>query len=136
MTRTLADFIGSYTLTRKIIDTRAQAESRFEGTAQITPAAGALYKETGELIMGDQRFQAERSYLWQPKDDRIEVLFADGRPFHDFDPDLGGKATEHLCGADWYRGGYDFTNWPDWTVTWDVDGPRKDYRSVTLFNKR
>jgi len=134
MSRGLADFLGRYRLTRQIEDARAQAQSRFEGEAVIAATSdGASYREVGQLIMDGQRFEAERSYIWRQKGARIDVLFADGRPFHDFDPVAGGKATEHLCGADWYRGGYDFKSWPEWSVTWDVSGPRKQYRSVSVY---
>lgn len=135
--RGLADFIGAYDVSRVIEDARAGGESRFEGQAVISPDRdGAIYRETGDLILNDQRFQADRSYLWRAQGGRIEVLFEDGRPFHDFDPQIGGQATEHLCGDDMYRGGYDFSQWSCWAVTWDVKGPRKDYRSVTWYVRR
>ena len=136
MSRGLADFLGRYRLTRQIEDARAQAQSRFEGEAVIAAISdGASYREVGQLVMNGQRFEAERSYIWRQEGPRIGVSFADGRPFHDFDPVAGGKATEHLCGADWYRGGYDFRSWPEWSVTWDVSGPRKRYRSVSVYNR-
>ncbi|MCF2872205.1 DUF6314 family protein [Octadecabacter sp. G9-8] len=132
--RTLADFIGAYDVSRVIDDAHAGGQSRFEGRAVIAPDdAGAVYTETGHLIVNAQRFQAERSYLWRENGPRVDVLFADGRAFHDFDPQAGGHAAEHLCGEDMYRGGYDFSEWSCWAVTWDVQGPRKDYRSVTWY---
>jgi len=134
--RGLADYVGRYKVARQIEDARAKASSTFEGEAEIVATQdGATYTERGFLVMGEQRFAAERTYLWRSAGTRIDVLFADGRPFHDFDPVAGGKATEHLCGADWYRGGYGLTDWPVWTVTWDVEGPRKSYRSVTTYSK-
>ncbi len=135
MTRGLVDFLGRYKVVRHIKDARAQSQSAFEGEAEIAGNQdSAVYEERGQLILNDQRFEAERSYLWRSAPDQIEVLFEDGRAFHDFDPTLGGKATEHLCGADWYRGGYDVSQWPVWTVTWEVEGPRKLYRSVTSYS--
>lgn len=134
MSRGLRDFVGRYKIVRQIKDTRAQVESRFEGEAEIALTDnGADYGEKGLLIMGEQRFQAERRYLWRSSGAHIAVLFDDGRPFHDFDPLAGGRATEHLCGADWYRGGYELVNWPVWSVTWDVEGPRKLYKSSTTY---
>ena len=134
MGRSLDDFVGRFTVSRRIEDRLAGAESRFEGEASIEmDGAGAVYRETGALSVGAQRFTAERSYLWRPAGPRIEVLFADGRTFHDFDPETGGQATEHLCGADLYRGGYDFSEWTCWSLRWDVKGPRKDYTSVTWY---
>ena len=97
MSRGLADFLGRYRLTRQIEDARAQVQSRFEGEAVIAATSdGASYREVGQLVMNGQRFEAERSYIWQQKGARIDVLFADGRPFHDFDPIAGGKATDCL----------------------------------------
>ena len=134
MSRVLMDFVGHYKIMRKIIDTRSQAECVFEGKAEVElNEGGVVYREHGQLIMGEQRFEAERTYLWRMLGPRVQVLFEDGRLFHDFDPVAGGKATEHLCGADWYYGGYEFRDWPVWSVTWDVEGPRKLYRSVTTF---
>jgi len=132
--RGLADFIGAYTVARRIEDRLSGAETTFEGTAQITATdEGADYTETGHLIMNAQRFTAQRSYVWRAAGARIDVLFADGRPFHDFDPQSGGQATQHLCGDDLYQGGYDFAEWTCWCLRWDVSGPRKDYASVTWY---
>ncbi len=111
--RGMADFLGAYAVSRRIADRLSGGETTFEGTATITAdGSGAIYKEVGALQMGTGTFTAERSYLWRPAGARIEVAFADGQPFHDFDPDQGGQATEHLCGADMYRGGMTFQNGP------------------------
>lgn len=132
--RGLAEFIGIYGVTRVIEDARAGAQSRFDGQAVIErDADGAVYVETGALRVNGQRFEAERRYLWRAQPARIFVSFADGTAFHDFDPALGGQASAHLCGDDMYRGGYNFGDWPRWSLTWDVTGPRKDYRSVTQY---
>jgi hypothetical protein len=135
MTRRLDDFFGRYSLAREIYDRRAGQVLRFTGFAEITPTdAGALYIETGEMVMPEgQVFQAQRRYLWAARGDKVQVSFDDGRAFHDFDPQQGGAATEHLCGEDMYRGGYEFSDWPHWSLTWSVSGPRKDYRSQSFF---
>lgn len=130
----LSAFIGSYDVARNIDDHKVGAHSRFDGRAVLSVLPhGAAYRETGALILNDQRFEAERNYLWHENAGRIWVCFADGRDFHDFDPILGGLASAHLCGADMYSGGYDLSDWPRWSVTWEVSGPRKNYRSVTIY---
>ncbi len=135
--RQLADFIGRFDLSRVIEDRRAGAVSRFSGQAVIAPGeGGAVYTETGVLTLNEQQFEAERRYFWVQDGVRVAVSFADGAPFHWFDPAAGGQASAHLCGADMYRGGYDLAHWPDWSVTWDVSGPRKEYRSVTRYVPR
>ncbi|MEL6958502.1 MAG: DUF6314 family protein [Pseudomonadota bacterium] len=134
MIRSLTDFLGRYAVSRTIEDHLTGQKTLFEGHAEIAGSKErASYTEVGTLRMGAQSFAAERRYEWRVAGDRIAVLFDDGRPFHDFDPSTGGQATEHLCGQDLYRGGYDFSEWTCWAVTWDVKGPRKDYRSVTWY---
>ncbi|MBT8410431.1 MAG: hypothetical protein KJP02_01365 [Octadecabacter sp.] len=131
----LSEWLGAYRVARQIDDYRAGQVATFEGTAEISASArGAIYREAGQLQMAQgAAFRAERVYLWAVQGPRIAVFFEDGRPFHDFDPRAGGATTEHLCGQDWYRGGYNVSGWPDWQVTWEVTGPRKDYRSVTRY---
>jgi hypothetical protein len=61
------------------------------------------------------------------------VLFADGRPFHAFDPGAARPEAAHDCPPDLYRVRYDFSDWPDWQAAWEVRGPRKDYRMVSRY---
>lgn len=135
MTRVLLDFIGRYALTREIDDRHAGHMLRFAGQAEIaTTPQGASYVETGKMTFPNgQAFQSERRYNWAMSDGPVWVTFDDGAAFHSFDPRTGGAASEHLCGDDMYRGGYDFGAWPRWSLTWVVAGPRKEYRSETLF---
>ena len=130
----LSKFIGLYDIERIIDDRIASVPSRFEGRAMLSMSPrGAVYFETGALILDGKRFEAERSYLWYEDGGRIGVCFADGCEFHNFDPVAGGQATTHLCGADLYQGSYDLSDWPRWSVTWEASGPRKNYRSVTSY---
>jgi hypothetical protein len=76
------------------------------------------------------RFLGERRYLWALD---LSVLFEDGRFFHKVPP-LGG-ATAHWCDPDQYDGMYDFSDWPEFAVTWHVRGPRKDYRMETQYRR-
>ena len=107
------------------------------GQATFAPnGAGLRYVETGTLTLATgARLQAERSYLWDVNGVDINVRFADGSPFHRFTPDGAAKGTSHLCGADLYNVTYDVTRWPDWSATWAVTGPRKDYVSVTQYTR-
>jgi hypothetical protein len=123
---TLADFIGTWTLSRSLAHGDG-TQARFEGQARFTPQGdGALYHEAGDLIMGQGRFHAERSYRW---DADLRVFFDDGRFFHQV-PDAGGEAA-HWCDPDQYDVVYDFSQWPRWQAVWRVRGPRKDYTSTT-----
>lgn len=131
-------FCGGYLVERAIEDALTGEVSRFAGQAEVmADEEGAVYEERGELALArGAPLVATRRYLWRPRKGLIAVLFEDGRAFHDFDPVAGGLATEHLCGEDLYRGGYQFAEWPRWSVTWEVTGPRKDYRSVTWYEPR
>jgi hypothetical protein len=129
------DFLGSWRVERLIDDRRAGVQGRFDGTAAFADEGAALrYREEGTLRLGEGRaFAATRESLWRWDRDGVEVLFADGRPFHRFVPEARGAGTDHLCGRDLYRVVYDLSAWPRWSTRWEVQGPSKSYVLRTAY---
>jgi hypothetical protein len=127
----LKDFAGRWQLTRHI-QPQDGAPAVFEGAAFWTPADGGLaYHETGQISLpGQVPMQAERRYFWA---DDLSIYFDDGRFFHRV-PCAGGQ-TGHWCAPDQYDVTYDFGGWPAFRVTWDVQGPRKAYRSTSEYRR-
>lgn len=128
----LLDFSGEWTIDRHIA-AKGSHDAAFSGHAVWRPGAdGARYKEQGQLsILGQQPLHAEREYFWTPD---LKVFFPDGRFFHDVLTD--GSECLHWCDPDTYKGRYDFSKWPVFTVAWDVSGPRKSYHSITTYRRR
>lgn len=128
---TLSDFAGAWRIERTIRHADGTA-ARFTGRAVWQPDAGGLsYHETGQMVLQNGlHFAGERRYLWA---DDLSVSFEDGRFFH-MVPPQGGE-TSHWCAPDQYTGCYDFTQWPAFTVTWRVSGPRKSYRMLTRYTR-
>ena len=133
----LHDFLGDWRISRRIDDRLSNRPGRFEGTARLVPEGQGLhYREEGTLTLGDgPAFPATRDYLWGPDRDGIAVRFADGRPFHRFEPQGRAPGTDHPCGRDLYRVTYDFTAWPEWLAEWTVQGPAKDYVMLTAYRR-
>ena len=132
---TLADFTGTWNLTRVIDDHRTQSTGRFEGVARYLPDENGLsYVETGQLYLpGQPPFQAERRYRWRDVAGVIHVEFDDGRFFHSFGATCP-NAT-HWCDPDTYHVTYDFADWPVWHSKWEVSGPRKAYKMVNSYTR-
>lgn len=152
--RQLADFVGSWTMSREIDDARAGPhlgphaggqKAHLEGHCQfLSDPGGVLQVERGLLSLPGvaQPFEASRSYLWRTEGAertleraRISVYFEDGRFFHEFDPNEDHPEAGHDCAPDRYDVRYDFSEWPEWRVRWRVVGPRKDYVSVTTYRR-
>jgi hypothetical protein len=131
----LSDFEGEWALDRQIEDRLLDAPVRFQGRAIFRPdGEGYRYQEVGQMTIGDAApMEARRAYLWFQRDGRIVVTHDDGRPFHDFDP--ADPVARHVCTPDDYRVRYDFSGWPDWSATWRVSGPRKNYRLVSRYSR-
>lgn len=132
----LADFAGRWRIRRRIDDHLAGQVARFEGLAEMQPAATMpwLWVETGELRLGDAApMSAERRYLWAEEGGRIRVRFPDGRAFHDFS--ATSLEAAHWCEPDDYRVRYDFGAWPAWQAQWRVRGPRKDYTLLSEYER-
>lgn len=133
-----SDFAGNWHLARRIDDRHGGMRGEFTGTALLTPMGddGLDYVETGQMRFGTAPpMQATRAYRWQFLPDRVVIRFADGGDFHSFTPTGQAAGTDHPCGEDYYTVTYDFTRWPDWRATWVVNGPRKDYTSVTDYTR-
>ncbi len=129
------DFLGRWRLTREITDFRMLENGTLEGEARFTQhVGGLLYHERGTLqFAGGAPLTAERRYIWSFDGGQVAVSYDDGTMFHSFAPKGSGPTTPHLCGEDMYRGNYSFVAFPKWQVTWNVEGPRKNYRSVTQY---
>ncbi|WP_104017004.1 DUF6314 family protein [Roseovarius nitratireducens] len=131
--RRLQDFEGEWRLSREVVEAdgrRATVTGRAVWSRAGTGLANELaYVETGEMrLPGTPPMQVERRYHWAQD---LSVFFADGRFFHRVPPE--GGETAHWCDPDQYDGAYDFSRWPEFTVTWAVRGPRKDYRMMTIY---
>ncbi|WP_408607874.1 DUF6314 family protein [Acidimangrovimonas sediminis] len=132
----MAEFEGVWRIDRSIEDRLAGQAGRFEGRAVLAPdGPGALvYDEEGRLTLGNApAMVATRRYFWRAEAGRIALSFADGRPFHTFDPGETAPAAFHDCAPDAYAVRYDFSDWPVWRAVWEVRGPRKDYRMESLY---
>ncbi|MFD2175086.1 DUF6314 family protein [Rhodobacter lacus] len=141
MTRAITDFEGLWQMERWIDDRFGGQPGHFIGTAELqrdaksAPPGTWNWNESGYLTLGEETpVLATRTYLWRPVPPRIEVFFEDGRPFHAFA--LSGQATAaHWCDPDDYRVDYDFSRWPDWSATWRVSGPHKDYEMISRYKR-
>ena len=131
------DFLGSWRIRRSITDHLSNAVGTLEGEATFHGDDGALhYYEQGTLNFGRAApMVAERRYIWTFYDDTVSVAHADGAPFHSFAWSALPTATPHLCGEDLYEGAYHFAAFPAWRVTWTVQGPCKDYQSITAYQR-
>ena len=130
----LRDFAGLWLVDRQIDDHLGSA-TRFVGTALLTGDDRALaYHEQGLVWVGQgPSLAASRHYNWRAEGADIVVDFADGRPFHRFDPAGPSATAHHDCPPDRYEVAYDFTTWPDWSSHWQVRGPRKHYQMETRY---
>jgi len=134
----LSRFQGTWHLVREIEDFRSGKALPFDGTARFdaTGPHTMLLSESGWLTtLQGGRVHAERSYVWRSGENRIDVFFDDGRPFHSFDPRQSDPSALHDCAPDRYEVTYQFADWPVWQMIWRVRGPRKDYRSVSRFSR-
>ena len=131
----LLDFEGVWRFRRKIIDRKLGQISQGQGTLRLSRDGDDLrYDEEVTLDMpGQPPITGTRAYLWRACPSGIEVRFDDGRAFHTIGLSARAPSDVHYCDPDIYRVSYDMGHWPVWSATWDVSGPRKDYRMETLF---
>ena len=125
------DLLGVWQLDRRLADRQLGRFGRVTGWLELTLVGGVVHwLELGELSWAGARYEVTRElHIVRSDDDRWEVRFTDGRPFHPWRP---GELVEHPCRADLYRGliRVDPTR-RRMRVLWDVRGPLKDQRIVS-----
>jgi len=127
---------GNWSVNRVIDDRKGDQKGTFTGTAHFAGVNGTLlYTEEGHLSFAGTLMRAERRYHWLCEGQTADVSYEDGSFFHRLTV-LDGLATaEHQCGEDLYRATYAFQSANDWQVTWRGSGPRKDYTSITTYER-
>lgn len=131
---TEAWFEGLWRVARIVTGADGRVTAAFAGSCRFAPdGAGLTCRETGVLRHAGERFPAERVTLWRfPAPGRVEVRFADGRPFHAFTAEC--PEAEHLCGPDRYAVSYAFGR-DRWLSRWVVRGPAKAYMMTTRYRR-
>ena len=133
----LADFAGDWNIDRRIEDRLAKRTAQLKGTALFAwSGTDLIYSEAGMLTLDDgPALSTQQEYLWQTDGSEVRVYFANRAPFHRFPLSVPIANASYWCDPDQYDVRYEFRNWPVWTVTWTVHGPRKDYISITRFER-
>ncbi|MEM1384590.1 MAG: DUF6314 family protein [Pseudomonadota bacterium] len=126
-------FQGVWQMVRIIEDVPDGVIGEFWGDAVFSPdGEGLSCREAGVLRFRGSDYHAERTSLWRFPDNRVEVRYADGREFHDFDP--SEPEATHLCEPDRYEVAYDFEA-THFISRWQVKGPQKNYLMTTVYRR-
>ena len=109
-----------------------------DGSANLHRVAdGLIYDEEVTLHLPNQpAMKGTRRYLWRDSEERVSIHFDDGRYFHGLKLGVARAYDHHDCPPDSYNAEYDFSGWPNWTVRWIVEGPRKSYEMDTKYKLR
>jgi len=129
----LRSFVGRWSLLREIEDSAHNRSGRMVGEVVYRPSdedGVLIYEETGQLMLeGLAPLMAERRYRWRNgRGNMVDVEFEDGRLFHHVNLDQTMPFDTHFCAPDVYDMTYDFREWPKWSSSARVEGPRKTYR--------
>lgn len=129
--------MGPWRIARRIGDARQGIVGRLTGQVIFTPSAdGLIQDEEGSLQFGGYLGPATRRYhLVIDGPSSGMVHHADGSLFHALDLAPGRADILHRCGEDIYRGRYRVLDENRFAVSWQVTGPRKQYRLATLHRR-
>lgn len=135
---TLEYLLGSWSVERTVHDVLSRQHGTFSGTADCErhSAGGCSFTEHGLLRWKGRRMQATRSLrLDASRTGVVMVSFEDGRPFHALDLRSGRYDADHRCGPDLYHGHFEVHGDDEWTVRWDVIGPRKQHSLESVYRR-
>ena len=121
---------GRWTVERQLQDRAKGTRGTFSGVVVFSPTddGGLAFREEGTMRWPSFTGPASREYLLKPagRPDALDVLFADGRPFHRMSFAPEANLDKHWCDPDTYRVTYSFEGPDRFSYTWDVRGPDKN----------
>ena len=132
-----SDIIGEWKITRSIEDRLGKKYFTLDGVATFTNNANLYYyNETGIIKSESFQSKAHQDYLWIVTKEGWKIKFRDGTHFYDLELARQEQDVYHKCKNDIYHGKF-LLNLPnDIKVSWNVNGPRKDYVSRTYYKKK
>lgn len=127
-------FRGQWLLVRIIENVPEGIIGEVWGEAEfVNDSEGMACRERGVMRFQGTDFHMERTSLWRfPEAGRVEVLYEDGRPFHDFltrDP-IALTIEEDAR----YEIVYDFKP-GTWISRWQLLGPGRNYMMTTRYRR-
>lgn len=122
--------IGTWRFVRTLTDLASGQHGTATGTLTIVEHDAWLsWSEVGELSWAGSTVPVTRELRLVPATTgEWRMTFADGRPFHPWQP---GSVVEHLCRLDVYRGRIELLGEDEVRVEWTVNGPDKQHRYLT-----
>lgn len=127
-------FRGDWLLVRIIEDAPNGIIGEVWGEARFVDAGeGLACHETGVLRFHGADYHTERTSLWRfPEIGRVEVHYADGRPFHHFLTER--PIALEIAGDARYEIVYDFAP-GTWISRWEMAGPGRNYLMTTRYRR-
>lgn len=127
-------FRGQWLLVRIIENVPEGIIGEVWGEAEfVSDGKGLTCREQGVMRFQGTDYHTERTSLWRfPEPGRVEVLYEDGRPFHDFltrDP-IALTIEEDAR----YEIVYDFEP-GTWISRWQLLGPGRNYMMTTRYRR-
>lgn len=128
------DLLGTWDLSRAIVEHAAGDRSSVEGTTSLgLQGDGRIrWSEAGTLTRQGLQTPVSRVLYLEQRDGEWFVTFEDGRDFHPWRP---GTSVEHVCAPDLYVGTVGRASTDRWTVQWHVTGPHKDYTMTSVLSR-
>ena len=104
----------------------------FSGKADITENA---FIEQGDMKIEGGKFDSRRRYALKMETGHVTVEFADGGHFIRLASEASQRVV-HVCGDDVYTGRFIVAGPDRWAEVWSVQGPKKRYRSLTIYRRQ
>ncbi|MBT4879691.1 MAG: hypothetical protein HON43_01795 [Alphaproteobacteria bacterium] len=129
---------GQWTLARSVTDFRDEKTFSLKGIASYEGDFPILiYNEEGKGIGPQFENDFFQSYTYKFNTiSTADILFTDGRFFHELCLEKGPCLTEHKCNQDIYQGSFTCLSHTQLKMCWHVKGPRKDYEIISTYIKQ
>lgn len=128
---------GLWKINRTIIHNNPYSHVEISGTASFSLHNDVLlYHEKANLknltqyeTYGYRRYR----YIYDQNAQKLFKYFDDGKLFYELHFENGSASGHHLCNDDTYSAKYQFLSDKNFSLSYEVQGPKKDYRILTEY---
>lgn len=139
-------FFGSWEVSRLVINYHSSLKASYKGEMTLSyqklgrsdhhMPVRTKFIDKGKLKYNNQSYNTSQFYYVDFYNDKIDVLFANEKPFFSINKmDLSQKIF-HRCNSDQYYGCISFISKKCFSLSWKVSGPRKKYYMRVIYKKK
>jgi len=122
--------VGDWKVSREVIFISTKKNHQQDNNKDLL-----LYNEVMQITDIGLEGYKKYKYKYDPSSQTITKYFSDDKIFYRLDVCGDGILGYHMCLSDAYKANYEFTDKNKFTLSYEVQGPKKNYIAYSIYSR-